>query len=54
MYVHIDNNLSNRNRHKRFEEKFGSHSRNTFKRFSKKTATLCTSQIMLEVLQAEN
>jgi hypothetical protein len=38
---------------KRFKEKFGSHSRKTFDRFTPETAVLGTAHIIWKVLQCE-
>jgi len=53
MYDYTGNNWSHRNGNKRFKEKFGSHTRKTFSRYTTKTAVLGTSHIMRKVLQCE-
>ena len=53
VYGHTGNNWSHRNRNRRFKEKFGSHARRTFDRFSAKTDVLGTARIIRKVLQCE-
>jgi len=53
MYENTGINYSHRNSNKRLKEKFRSHTRKTFNRFTRKTAILGTSHIIRKVLQSE-
>jgi len=53
MYDYTSNNWSHWNSNEKLKEKFGSCTRKTFDRFTKKTAILGTSRIIRKVLQCE-
>jgi len=53
MYDCTGNNWSHWNSNEKLKEKFGSCTRNTFDRFTTKTAILGTSHIIRKVLQCE-
>ena len=53
MYDVTSNNWSHWNSNSWFQEKFGSHSRKTFNRFTTKAAVPGTSRIIWKVLQSE-
>ena len=53
MHNYTSNNWSHQSSNKRFKEKFRSHIKKTFNRFTIKTAILGTSHIIQIVLQSE-
>jgi hypothetical protein len=51
-YGYTSNNWSHQNSNRIFKEKFGSYTRKTFSRYTKKTAVLAPSHTVQKVLQS--